>query len=65
MNLRQIDDFDVGRAVVVLDLPAGPVDALDAELISGFDPRDHGNVRMPAVVKHIQLFRDLGHVDLD
>jgi hypothetical protein len=65
VHLREVHDLDVPRIVVVPDLPAGPVDALDAKLIPGFDPRNHGNVRMPAVVQHLVFFRGFGDIDAD
>ncbi|WDT79394.1 MAG: hypothetical protein MPW14_19950 [Candidatus Manganitrophus sp.] len=43
-------------ALVVLgDLTAGPVEALDEEIVTGLDLGHHGNVRVPAVVDHFAL----------
>ena len=55
VHLGEIDIAHVVGVVVVLDLAAGPVEALDAELIAGLDPGDHRDVRMPAVVDHVVL----------
>ena len=42
VDLGEIDHVDVVGGVVVLDLAAGPVDALDAEFIAGIHHGDHG-----------------------
>ncbi len=65
VDLRQVDHLDVGGVVVVLDLPSRPVDALDAELVAGLHPRDHGDVRVPSIVQDVQLLGCGRDIDVD
>ena len=65
VDLGQVDDVDVLCAVVVLDLAARPIDALDSELRAGLHPRDDGDVRMPAVVNDVVLGGCRGQINLD
>jgi hypothetical protein len=55
VHLREVDDLDVVRRIVIGDLTAGPVHALDPKLIAGLHPGHHGNVGVPAVVQHVLL----------
>jgi hypothetical protein len=58
MDLGQVDIADIVGAVVVPDLPAGPVVAFDPELVARFEHLDHGQVRMPPVMGlDVRLFR--------
>ena len=58
--------FRIRRGVVVVvDLAAGPIDALDAELIAGLALRDHRDVVVPAVVNDILLVGRRVDVDGD
>ncbi|CFW42087.1 Uncharacterised protein [Bordetella pertussis] len=65
MHARKVDVAHVVGAVVVADLPAGPVVAFDAELVARIEPFDHGNIRVPAVVGLGRLvFRRLVEFDM-
>ena len=55
----------VGR-VVVADLTVGPIEALDANHVSGRDLRDRRDIRVPAVVPRERLcVHRLGQVHLE
>jgi hypothetical protein len=43
MDLGEVDVLDVVGAVVVADLPAGPIDAFDFDDFVGRDAGDGGN----------------------
>jgi len=47
---------DVVRVVAVLDLVAGPVETLDAELLARLDRLDRRRVRVPPVHDGVRLF---------
>jgi hypothetical protein len=74
MYLGQIDVANVVCAVVVEDLPPGPVEALDAKFSTRLEHFHHRNVGMPAIVSfdprifrwslEIELERSLWHDDL-
>src|SRR6202048_2613299 len=50
MHLRQIDIANIVCAVVVKDLPARPVEALDAKFRTRLERFHHGRIWMPASV---------------
>ena len=60
---RQVDVADVIGEFVVLDEAAGPIIGLDDEVVARLDPRDHRDVRMPAVVDHRVLVGRFLEVD--
>src|SRR5690554_2650020 len=62
---RQIDVANVVRAIVIFDLPTGPVETFDTERFARIDVRRHWNVAVPAVDDYrIRLFcRQLCPVD--
>src|ERR1700730_6987587 len=56
--LRQIDIANIVCAVVVKDLPARPVEALDAKFSTRLERFHHGNIWMPAIVSRARgIFR--------
>src|SRR6478609_9484036 len=65
MHLAQIDDLDVRRRVVVLDLTSSPVDAFDPELRAWFHPTHDRDVGMPAVVDNVVIRCGRREVNLD
>ena len=65
MHLGQIDVTHVLGVVVILDLSAGPVIALDDEVVARLDLRHHRNVRVPAVVDHVIRIRRFTQIDGD
>src|SRR5471032_2954856 len=62
---RQVDIADVVSGVVVLDETAGPVVRFQNEVVAGFDPERHWNIRMPAAVNLLVVECGLFQVDLD
>ena len=65
MHDRQIDVAHVVGRIVVLDEAAGPVVGLDEEIVAGFDPGDHRDVGMPAIVDRRILVGRFRKIDLD
>src|ERR1700730_842451 len=74
MHFGQVNIADIVCAVVVRDLPPGPIKALDTKFSTRLKRLHHGNVRMPAIVSfnrgifwwplQIKLERSLRHDDL-
>src|SRR6266446_3485280 len=74
MHLGQVDIANVVCTVVVKDLPAGPVETLDAKFSTRLEHFHHRNVGMPAIMSfdprifrwslQIELERSLRHDDL-
>src|SRR5215469_18659312 len=74
VHLGQVDITNIVCAIVVSDLPAGPVETLDAKFSARLKRLHHGNIRMPAIVSfdcsvfrrplQIKLKRSLWHDDL-
>src|SRR5690242_13144961 len=47
---RKIDIADVVGGIVVFNEASGPVIGFDNKVVTWFDPRDHRDVGMPAIV---------------
>jgi hypothetical protein len=66
VHLGEVDKFDVIGRVIVLDLAARPVKALDADEVAGLNRRDCGDVWVPTIVERCGLLPGgLGGVDGD
>src|SRR5262245_12440399 len=66
MHLGQVNIADIVCAVVVRDLPASPIEALDTKFSARLKRLHHWNVRMPAIVSFDRgIFRWLLHVKLE
>ena len=65
VNLAEINIAHVVGAVVVLDLAAGPVIALNDEIVARLDGGHQRNIRVPAVVDFVVLIGRLVQIDLD
>lgn len=65
MDLREIHVPDVGRIVVVTDLPSRPFMALDLERFPRFDCGDCGDVRMPSVVQMLLAYSRFEWINFD
>jgi hypothetical protein len=61
----EVDVTNIVGGVVVLNEAAGPIVGLNDEVLAGFHPCNHGDVRVPAVVDHVIFVRALGEVDFD
>src|SRR5947208_14049790 len=74
MHLGQVDIANVVCTVVVKDLPAGPVETLDAKFSSRLEHLHHRNVGIPAIMSfdpricrwslQIELESSLRHAEL-
>ena len=65
MHDAEVDVAHVSGRFIVLDEPAGPVVALDDEILPRLHRGNHRNVRVPAVVDHVVVVSGLRQVDLD
>ena len=65
MHFAQVNIAHVFGTVVIADLAARPVHALDNKVRAGLDRCHHGHVRVPAVMDVVVLLRALAQVDLD
>jgi hypothetical protein len=66
VNFGEIDVAHIIGAVIILDLPAGPIEAFDPELVAGLHHLDHRNVRMPSIVRlDLRDFGWPGQIDFE